>query len=161
MAPLQALEFVTVAAIVARLEAAGIYKEVLGALDVAALSSLPRTPAAFVLPLAEDAADSVAPAIQATQQTTATIGVQSLLSAPNDRSGARARDELAEVLAASRAALAGWTPEGAREVLQFRRGFLVGIDGGRLEWRDEYRLRWWASSAGVAGDTGKPARLRV
>ena len=156
----QAIEFRAVAAIVERLERSGIYQEVLGALDVAALSSWPRTPAAFVLPLAEDAADSVAPAIQATQQTTATIGVQTLLSAPNDRTGGRARDELSEVLAASRAALVGWTPEGAREVLQFRRGFLIGIDGGRLEWRDEYRLRWWIS-AGVAGDAGVPARLRA
>ncbi len=156
-----AIEFRAVAAIVGRLEATGIYREVLGALDVAALSSWPRTPAAFVLPLAEDAADSVAPAIQATQHTTATIGVQTLMSAPNDRSGTRARDELAEVLAASRAALAGWTPEGAREVLQFRRGFLIGIDGGRVEWRDEYRLRWWVSAAGAAGDPGVPARLRA
>ena len=155
----RAIEFRAVDAIIARLEETGIYREVLGALDVAALSSWPRTPAAFVLPVAEDATDSVAPAIQATQHTTATIGVQTLLSAPNDRTGGRTRDELSEVLAASRAALAGWTPEGAREVLQFRRGFLIGIDGGRVEWRDEYHLRWW--TAGIVRDAGMPARLRA
>jgi len=157
----QAIEFQAVAAIIARLEATGIYREVLGALDAAALSSWPRTPAAFVLPLAEDAADSVAPAVRATQHTTATIGVQTLLSTPNDPAGGRARDALAEVLAASRAAISGWAPEGASEVLQFRRGFLIGIDGGRVEWRDEYRLRWWLSAAGAAGDPGVPARLRA
>ena len=89
----RAIEFRAVDAIIARLEETGIYREVLGALDVAALSSWPRTPAAFVLPVAEDATDSVAPAIQATQHTTATIGVQTLLSAPNDRTGGRTRDE--------------------------------------------------------------------
>ena len=160
-APAQAIQFRAVTAIVERLEGSGIYNEVLGVLDAAALGAWPRSPAAFVLPLSEDAADSVAPAVQATQQIMATIGVQTLLSAPNDRTGGRAHDELSEVLATSRAALAGWTPGGAREVLQFRRGFLIGIDGGRVEWRDEYRMRWWASSAGIAGDADKPARLRA
>ena len=156
----QALEFVAVSAIIERLEAAGIYREVLGVLDVAALSDWPRTPAAFVLPLAEDAADSVAPAIRATQQTTDTIGVETLVAAPNDRTGGRVRDRLSEILGASRAALAGWKPEGAREVLQFHRGFLIGIDGGRVAWRDEYRLKRWVESAGIVGDA-RPARLRA
>lgn len=148
-----------VAAVAARLEEAGIYEEVLGVLDAAGGVS-PRTPAAFVLPLAEDAAESVAPAVRATQYTTATIGVETVVSAPNDRTGARARDELSALLAASRAAIAGWKPPGAREVLRFHRGRLLGIDGGRVFWRDEYRLRWWTDSAGIA-PAGKPARLRA
>ena len=157
-----AIEFIAIEAITARLEAAGLYKEVLGALDAAALSAAPRTPAAFVLPLAEDAAESVAPAVEATQFVTATIGVQTLLSAPNDRGGARARGELSALLAASRELLAGWRPPGAREVLAFHRGRLIGIDGGYVEWRDEYRLRWWQHSVGEAqGDPGLPARLRT
>lgn len=151
----QAAELSAVAAVAARLGEAGVYEEVLGVLDAAGGVS-PRTPAAFVLPLAEDAAESVAPAVRAVQYTTATIGVQSVISAPNDRTGARARDELSALLAASRAALAGWKPPGGREVLRFYRGRLLGIDGGRVFWLDEYRLRWWTASA-----AGKPARLRA
>ena len=76
---------------------------------------------------------------------------------PHRRRPAR---RLARLLGATRALLAGWTPavevDGedvpvSRETLQFRRGRLVGIDGGRVEWSDEYTLRRWPRQQGLAG----------
>ncbi len=159
-----AIEFLAVAATAARLKEAGIYKEVLGALDTAALKDYPQTPAAAVLPLTDDAAEDVAPKIGATQRYKSIIAVQTMLSAPNDRSGTRAHNELSEILGEVRALISGWKPPGSSEVMQFRRGRLLRVDGGRVEWRDEYELLWWAGSAGVSVDlseAGKPGRLQT
>ena len=41
----------------------------------------------------------------------------------------------------ARQALAGWAPPGQREVLSFRRGRLVSLEDGRLQWLDEYEIR--------------------
>ena len=48
---------------------------------------------------------------------------------------------LSALLARARQALAGWAPTGQREVLSFRRGRLVSLEDGRLQWLDEYEIR--------------------
>lgn len=117
------------------------FGKVLGALEAAALKTWPQVPAAIVTPLAEDAPEGVAPAVGAVQLVESTIAVTVIVAAPNDRTGATRRDELSALVGGARAMVAGWRPEGARETLQFRRGRLVGLDGGRVEWRDEFSLR--------------------
>ncbi|WP_420585833.1 phage tail terminator protein [Ruegeria sp.] len=114
---------------------------VLGALEAAALSAWPQTPAAIVTPLADDAPEGVAPNAGAIQQVTSIIAVTLIIAAPNDATGASRRDELGALLGGVRMMVAGWQPDGARETLQFRRGRLAGLDGGRIEWREEYSLR--------------------
>ena len=64
-----------------------------------------------------------------------------MVAAPNDRGGARGRERLSALLARARQALAGWTPPGQREVLSFRRGRLVSLEDGRMQWLDEYEIR--------------------
>jgi len=64
-----------------------------------------------------------------------------MVAAPNDRSGARGRARLSALLAHARQALAGWAPPGQREVLSFRRGRLVSLEDGRMQWLDEYEIR--------------------
>ena len=69
------------------------------------------------------------------------VGVSVMVAAPNDRGGGRGRGRLSALLAQARQALAGWAPPGQREVLSFRRGRLVSLEDGRLQWLDEYEIR--------------------
>ena len=154
--------FDIVTAVADRLDEAGIYRNVLGALDASALKTWPKTPAVFVVPLAETVADSLAPRAGAVQRVETTVAIQTLIAAPNDPTGRKARTELANVLGASRGVLSGWCPEGAAEALTWRRGLLLGLENGRLEWRDEYALVWWIEAgAGVRDeDPNLPASMR-
>lgn len=152
--------FDLVSEIAERLRGTGVYREVLDALGAAALKSWPQVPAAFVLPLSEAPGDSLSPTWKAIQRVEMTVAVNSVVAAPNDRSGARAKDALAAVLGRSRACLAGFRPEGATEVMRFAGGRLIGIKDGRVEWRDEYRLVWWFQSAESTPTGDLPDRLR-
>ena len=153
-----------IAAIAARLREARVpdcgktpvYLEVLDALDAAALKTWPKMPAAFVFPLSETFAASRT-LVAAVQKVETVVAVQTLIAAPNDPSGTRARSRLAGTINASRRQLAGWCPgEGVSGVLTLRRGFMLGIEGGRIEWRDEYMLPWWfASGERLAGEGRK------
>lgn len=143
------------------------YVEALGALDVAGLARQLKSPAVVVVPTSEDAAESVAPTSGvAPQYTRMIIAVETLIKAPNDRTGGGARSVLGGVLGRSRALCAGWRPEradgtaipGVRQSLQLQRGALVDIDGSWVAWRDEYLLRWWHTSPGY--EPGIPSRLR-
>ena len=69
------------------------------------------------------------------------VGVSLMVAAPNDRGGARGRERLSALLTRARQALAGWAPPEQREVLSFRRGRLVSLEDGRLQWLDEYEIR--------------------
>ncbi len=133
------------------------YVVALGALDVAGLARNLKSPAAVVVPTSEDAAESVAPqATVAPQYTRMIIAVETLIKAPNDRTGTGSRGRLGEVIGQSRALCAGWRPvradgsaiPGVRQALQLRRGALVEIDGSWVAWRDEYLLYWWHASPG-------------
>ena len=133
--------------------AALFFKAVLGTLEAAVLETWPQTPTAVVLPLADDADESVAPLVEeAAQQYLVTIGVSILVAAPNDRKGALGLERLSPALAYARAALSGWAPGGLldnRLTLSYRRGRLLRADGGRVQWQDEYQMSRWARGGGV------------
>ena len=143
-----ALEMHVADAMATRLEAleaeggAPLFAAVLSALDTAALAAWPKTPAALVLPVSDEAEESTTRRVEsAPVQHLVRIGVSVMVAAPNDRSGARGRGRLSALLAQARQALAGWAPPGHREVLSFRRGRLVSLEDGRLQWLDEYEIR--------------------
>ena len=121
---------------------APVFAAVLSALDTAALTAWPKTPAALVLPVSDEADESTTRRVEnAPVQHVVRIGVSIMVAAPNDRGGTRGRGRLSALLAQARQALAGWTPPGQREVLSFRRGQLVSLEDGRLQWLDEYEIR--------------------
>ena len=119
-----------------------VFAAVLSALDTTALTAWPKTPAALVLPISDEAEESTTRRVEnAPVQHLVRVGVSVMVAAPNDRSGARGRERLSALLARARQALAGWTPPGQREVLSFRRGRLVSLEDGRMQWLDEYEIR--------------------
>jgi len=145
---LAALEMHVADAMAARLAAlagdggAPLFAAVLGALDTAALTAWPKSPAALVLPISDEADESTTRRVErAPVKHVVRIGVSVMVAAPNDRSGARGRARLSALLAHARQALAGWAPPGQREVLSFRRGRLVSLEDGRMQWLDEYEIR--------------------
>ena len=145
---LAALEMHIADAVAAQLEAVEgeggepVFAAVLSALDAAVLTAWPKTPAALVLPISDDADESATRRVEnAPVQHFVRIGVSVIVAAPNDRTGARGRDRLSAALAPARRALSGWSPPQQREVLSFRRGRLVSLDGGRVNWLDEYEIR--------------------
>ena len=147
-AQLAALEFHLADAIAARLAAladgdgAPVFADVLSALETAALTSWPKTPAALVLPISDEADESTTRRVEhAPVQHFVRIGVAVIVRAPNDRTGALGRERLSPVLAQARRALAGWQPPDQREVLSFRRGRLVAAEDGRVQWTDEFEIR--------------------
>ena len=154
-----ALEMHLADAIAARLAAlagedgAPLFAAVLSALDAAALTAWPKTPAALVLPVSDEAEESTTRRVEnAPVQHVVRIGVSVMVAAPNDRSGARGRERLSALLAQARLALAGWAPPGQREVLSFRRGRLVSLEDARLQWLDEYEIRRVARAGVVEAD---------
>ena len=123
-------------------DGAPVFAAVLSALDAAVLTAWPKTPAALVLPISDEAESSTTGRVEsAPVQHVVRIGVSVMVSAPNDRGGVRGRERLSALLARARQALAGWAPAGQREVLSFRRGRPVSLEDGRLQWLDEYEIR--------------------
>ena len=110
----------------------------------------PRTPAVVVAPLGNSAEEIVARRVESAPQRHAVrITAAHFIQAPNDRDGSRAHARLSRVLAASRRALAGWRPDGQREVLMFRGGRLLVEDGGNFAWADVYEIGAWTRHGGV------------
>lgn len=128
---------------------APVFASALYGLDPVALESWPKTPAVAVLPISDEAEESVTRKVERPPvQHFVRLGVAYLVRAPNDRKGAIASGRLAALAAAARWALAGWKPPLQREVLSFRAGRLIDISDGRVQWTDEFEIRRVAS-AGV------------
>ena len=145
---LAALEMHLADAMAARLAAlagedgAPLFAAVLSALDTAALTTWPKTPAALVLPVSDEAEESTTRRVEnAPVQHVVRVGVSVMVAVPNDRTGARGQARLSALLAHARQALSGWAPPGQREVLSFRRGRLVSLEDARVQWLDEYEIR--------------------
>lgn len=145
---LEALEFHIAEAMAARLAAlagddgAPIFADVLTAMDTSTLARWPKTPAALVLPISDEADESTTRRVEnAPVNHFVRIGVSVIVAAPNDRTGKRGVDRTSPVLAQARQALAGWQPPGQREVLAFLRGRLIAADNGRVQWTDEFEIR--------------------
>lgn len=131
-----------VSPIIARLGAqAPGFVVIAGAADLdAAIELAPATPAAYVLPLAESAADSDLATI-VHQRTALEFAVVLVVSNLRDAQGAAAAAELATRRAAVRAALLGWAPDAANgEPVSFTSGRLLQFRDARLWWTDEYRV---------------------
>ena len=156
-----ALEFHVAEAMAARLAAlegdggAPLFADVLTAMDASALTGWPKTPAALVLPVSDEAdEDTTRRVAQAPVQHFVRIGVAIIVRAPNDRTGKLGVDRTSPVLAQARRALAGWRLPEQREVLSFRRGRLVSAADGRVQWIDEYELRRVARAGVIDTDEG-------
>ena len=67
-----------------------VFAAVLSALDTAALTAWPKTPAALVLPISDEAEESTTRRVEnAPVQHLVRVGVSVMVAAPNDRGGAR------------------------------------------------------------------------
>lgn len=165
-----------------RAKIASPYVAVYGALDVAGIRpDLLKSPAAIVLPLTEDAAESdAAQTAPSPQYTRMIIAVETMVKAPNDPSGrAETREVLKNTIGAARNLIVGWRPmrpvlnaagvptgeeeriPGVNQALQLERGRLTDISGPWVSWRDDYLLRWWHfGGRGDSGDPNIPARMR-
>lgn len=110
-----------------------------GNLD-AAIDTLAATPAAYVQPLAETAAEpDLAGAVH--QRIAQDFAVVLVVSNLQDATGAAAAAELHTRRLAVRAALLGWAPVPANgEPVVFTGGRLLRFESGRLWWTDEFRV---------------------
>ena len=129
--------------IVARLKAQLTALRTVGAsvdLD-AAIDGVVALPAAFVLPMAENASDTglVSSTFQRVVQG---FAVLHCVSNRRDAQGSAAMDDLKTHRASLRAALVGWVPDASTgEPVVFTAGRLMRLDGdGRLWWMDEFQL---------------------
>lgn len=133
------------AAVRARLEAhlddLGIAEgRVYGALDLAQARPAIRAPGVVALPLADDAAASLASAPSpSVQRVQSTIAVVSVVPAPNDPGGSKgAGDALGRLYEAAREVLRGFVPIDRWDGLALRRGRLLALENGRAWWQDEF-----------------------
>ncbi len=111
-----------------------------GAADMdAAMAGTVSVPAAFVIPLDEEASPSESTMVTR-QRITHGFGVVLGVSNRRDATGAASMGDLAPVRASLKQALIGWTHDALDgEPVQFRRGKLLRLDGdGRLWWVDEF-----------------------
>lgn len=130
-------------AIVTRLRAeAHSLKLVEGLAQLAALKQNPPTnvqPAAYVVPVSE-AADDNRLANGIAQRNAVTWGVVLCLTDLSDTRGEAAGDALETVRGQVRAALVGWTPDGASGPALFVGGETIDLDKfGALWWMDRFR----------------------
>jgi hypothetical protein len=110
------------------------------ALDIAIETAPPATPAAYVLPLAETAADSDLASI-VHQRVVQDFAVVLVVANLRDARGAAAAAELAARRAAVRAALLGWVIDAAGgEAVTFVGGRLLQFRDAQLWWSDDYRV---------------------
>ena len=121
--------------------AADEFKSVESTLE-AARNRAPRTPAAIVYPVADEAGANLGGRATTVQRMTGRIAVLHILAAPNDPQGAKARGELGRLIGSIRGVLTGWTPAGAAEPLRLLGGALEDIVDGRVFWSDRYAVEW-------------------
>lgn len=134
------------AEIVARIDAAGIYRSTGGAADLAraGASGAIGGAAAFVLPGSEAAAPSgIAGGVQH-RAVEARFIVLSVAEDIRSDAGAGALSALERVRGELIAALAGFRPAWADSPAAHERGQLVTgpMPGGRLGWQDEFTIRF-------------------
>ncbi|SEK34501.1 hypothetical protein SAMN05443999_101254 [Roseovarius azorensis] len=136
----------SLAPIVARIEAAALYRSVGGAADMrrAAQSGAMGSPLAFVMPGAEATRPSGMVGGTQHSSVTARFIVVTLAEDIRHDAGLRAVSQLEEVRAGLLSALAGWGPDYADGPVSHLSGQLVTgpLPGGLLGWQDEFSLRF-------------------
>lgn len=113
-----------------------------------AMKGAPPTPCAFVLPLAESAAnDDLTGMVHA--QVAQAFGVVLCVSNVRDARAAAALTDLTPLRAQVRTALLGYVPDPANaEPVHYKAGRLMQLDGdGRLWWLDEFEVttHYWST----------------
>lgn len=110
-----------------------------GAADLdAAIENTPAAPAAFVMPLAEQAGRSQLMGVHA-QRITQAFGVIQVVQNLRDARGAASVSELEVHRRDIRAALLGWVPDPAiGSTVSTTGGRLLLFEQGRLWWTDEF-----------------------
>ncbi len=127
-------------------EVTALHGRVEGAAELAALlhrgQGPQRMPAAFVLPLGEDA-DPNGHANIHSQRITEAVGVIVVERHAGDATGGEVLDRIAPLLTAVRAALAGWTPASAETVVDYVRSRLVGLKAGAVFIQQSYATAYY------------------
>lgn len=134
--------------IIARLKAQLVgFKQIGGAAELAAATDGAVTvPAAFVMPLAENA-EANAFLSSHEQRITQAFAVVLVTANRRDATGAAALQELAPLRGQVRAALAGWAPDEEGLPVEMTGGRTLSLDGdGRLWWSDEFTLHTYYRS---------------
>lgn len=113
-----------------------------------AIGGVVATPAAFVLPLADQASD-LGMTGSTGQRVVQAFSVLLCLSNRRDAKGSAALQDLHAHRMALRTALVGWVPDAANgEPVTYTAGRLLKMDGdGRLWWSDEFQLTTFYWSA--------------
>lgn len=91
-----------------------------------------RTPAAYVLPLGEDAEASATYANRLSQRVNETIGVVLVVNSRDRVAGSRALGDIQPLKASVQTALIGWKPEHFETAMQMDRSRMFDMSAGYL-----------------------------
>lgn len=136
--------------VIARLtDQAPSFKQVAGAaaFQAAAESNPLATPAAYVLPLGERPEPNGLDNEQGVEQrVNVSIGIVIVLSNVADAQGAAAGSDLAALRGEVKAALLGWAPASADEVMERGPSSLLAFRDQHLWWQDTYTTAYYERS---------------
>lgn len=127
--------------------AADVFRVVGTVADFEALAGMPRSvPAAYVLPLAEQADRSALLGQGSLQLHRCRLGVILFAHHAGDASGAKSVSALHDLREVVQAALVGWTPDNAAcKPASFVAGELIDAAAGTTVWRDEFEVEHYVS----------------
>jgi hypothetical protein len=116
-------------------------KHVAGAADFATAEKLVRhqLPAAFVIPLVEEATPNAYATMAVSQRVTQRFGVILAVSNLRDLGGEAAINDLTNLRPSVLTALLGWQPDAGSDLVEFAGGRLLTLSEQVLWWQDDYR----------------------
>lgn len=119
-----------------------LLKDVGGAADFAAAQEGLRnkTPSAFVVPLAENAARNSSATLVVRQLVTQQFAVILAVSNLKDSRGEKALNDLDQVREQVFEKILGWAPPGTDSVMEFSGGRLLEMDNQVVWWQDDYMI---------------------
>ena len=106
-----------------------------------------KLPAAFVIPLAEQANPNTSATTLVSQRVNQQFGVILAVTNLRDATGEKALVDLAAVRQQVFAALSGWIPPGERSAMEFTGGQLQDMSDQVLWWQDDFNLDTYLRSA--------------
>lgn len=138
------------AVVVAKLAAdCFLLTQVGGAADLEAAKAVLKNklPAAFVVPLAEQASPNSSATLVVSQKITQQFGVVLAVSNLRDATGATAINDLFAVRQQLLQALIGWFPSGALNCMEFGGGQLLDMSDSVVWWQDIFNIDTYFRSA--------------
>ena len=106
-----------------------------------------KLPAAFVIPLAEQASPNSSATTLVSQRVNQQFGVILAASNLRDATGEKALADIYAVRQQVMAALLGWIPAGERSGMEFSGGHLQDMSDQVLWWQDDFNLDIYLRSA--------------